>query len=231
MSTTPVSLLTKKHCSSPGSFGMIRPGRESRKTFSSAGKRKRNGKKPRHSSALIPQTTKVHLRSVPDGQTLIFTACEMADGSWGGSRQGVGSCDLFYAFRKGEGWSAPQNIGQGINTGAWESQPSYSADGQTLYFVRGKRSAKGIVEQDIYYCYLNDKGQWSSPQKVPGKVNTDFQEESVMIHPDGRPDLYFSSNGHPGMGGLEHTGDRLPDGSWDRPVNLGYPINTFGDER
>jgi outer membrane protein OmpA-like peptidoglycan-associated protein/Tol biopolymer transport system component len=165
-----------------------------------------------------------------DGNTLIFTACELADGSWGGNRQGVGSCDLFYSYRTADGWSASQNIGQGINTGSWESQPSYSADGQTLYFVRGKRSARGPVEQDIYYCYLNEKGQWSAPQKVPGRVNTDFAEESVMIHPDGRT-LYFSSNGHPGMGGLDiYMSRMLPDGSWDTPVNLGYPINTYKDE-
>jgi len=165
-----------------------------------------------------------------DGQTLIFTACEMTKGSYGGDRQGVGSCDLFYSYKTGQGWSAPQNIGQGINTGSWETQPSYSADGQTLYFVRGKRSARGPVEQDIYYCYLNDKGQWSAPQKVPGKVNTDFQEESVTIHPDGRT-LYFSSNGHSGMGGLDIFMSRLlPSGNWDTPINLGYPINTFRDE-
>ena len=165
-----------------------------------------------------------------DGNTLIFTACELADGSWGGNRQGVGSCDLFYSYRTSTGWSPSQNIGQGINTGSWESQPSYSADGQTLYFVRGKRSARGPVEQDIYYCYLNEKGQWSAPQKVPGRINTDFAEESVMIHPDGRT-LYFSSNGHPGMGGLDiYMSRMLPDGSWDTPVNLGYPINTHKDE-
>ncbi|MFN8777590.1 MAG: OmpA family protein [Flavobacteriales bacterium] len=165
-----------------------------------------------------------------DGQTLIFTACELADGSWGGSRQGVGSCDLFYSYKTATGWSAPGNLGQGVNTGSWESQPSYSADGQTLYFIRGKHSARGPVEQDIYYCYLNDQGKWSSPQKVPGRVNTDFQEESVMIHPDGRT-LYFSSNGHPGMGGLDiYRSSMLPDGTWDAPVNLGYPINTFRDE-
>lgn len=165
-----------------------------------------------------------------DGQLLIFTACELADGSWGGNRQGVGSCDLFYSFQGPDGWREAQNIGQGINTGAWESQPSYSADGKTLYFVRGKRSARGITDQDIYYAYLNEQGRWSNPQKVPGRVNTDFQEESVMIHPDGRT-LYFSSNGHPGMGGLDIFMSRmLPDGSWDTPVNLGYPINTHRDE-
>lgn len=165
-----------------------------------------------------------------DGQTLIFTACESGDGSWGGDRQGYGSCDLFFSYKTPTGWTAPKNIGSGINTGTWESQPSFSADGRTLYFVRGKRTAQGIKEQDIYYSYIMDDGRWSAPMKVPGKVNTIFEEESVMIHPDGQT-MYFSSNGHTGMGGLDiYMSKLLPSGDWGIPVNLGYPINTFDNE-
>lgn len=165
-----------------------------------------------------------------DGQMLIFTACEYADGSYGGDRQGVGSCDLFYSMKTAGGWTPAENMGQGINTGTWESQPSFAANGRTLYFVRGKRTASGIKEQDIYYSWLDDNNRWSAPMKVPGRVNTIFEEESVMIHPDGRT-LYFSSNGHSGMGGLDIFMSRLlPNGDWDAPVNLGYPINTYRDE-
>ena len=165
-----------------------------------------------------------------DGQMLIFTACETGDGTWGGNRTGFGSCDLFYSTRTANGWSPAQNMGQGINSGTWESQPSFSANGRTLYFVRGKRTASGIKEQDIYYSYLDEKNRWSSPMKVSGRVNTIFEEESVMIHPDGRT-LYFSSNGHSGMGGLDIFMSRLlPNGDWDTPINLGYPINTFENE-
>ena len=165
-----------------------------------------------------------------DGQMLIFTACETADGSWGGTRQGKGSCDLFYSVRTANGWTPAENMGDNINSGTWESQPSFAANGRTLYFVRGKRTASGIKEQDIYYSYLRDDGSWAVPMKVPGRVNTVFEEESVMIHPDGHT-LYFSSNGHSGMGGLDIFMSRLlPNGDWDAPVNLGYPINTHKDE-
>jgi outer membrane protein OmpA-like peptidoglycan-associated protein len=165
-----------------------------------------------------------------DGQMLIFTACESADGSWGGTRQGKGSCDLFYSMRTATGWTPAENMGDNINSGTWESQPSFAANGRTLYFVRGKRTASGIKEQDIYYSYLRDDGGWAVPMKVPGRVNTVFEEESVMIHPDGHT-LYFSSNGHSGMGGLDIFMSRLlPNGDWDTPVNLGYPINTHKDE-
>jgi outer membrane protein OmpA-like peptidoglycan-associated protein len=165
-----------------------------------------------------------------DGSMLIFTACESADGSWGGDRQGIGSCDLFYSTRTANGWGPATNMGNSINSNTWESQPSFSANGRTLYFVRGKRTAGGIKEQDIFFSYLDEKNHWSVPVKVPGRINTEFEEESVMIHPDGNT-LYFSSNGHSGMGGLDIFYSKMQaDGSWGAPVNLGYPINTYADE-
>ncbi|MEZ4800416.1 MAG: OmpA family protein [Flavobacteriales bacterium] len=165
-----------------------------------------------------------------DGQTLIFTACETADGSFGANRQGYGSCDLFFAMSNGNGWGEARNLGPAINSNQWESQPSFAADGKTMYFVRGKRSARGHTDQDIYYSYIMENGRWSEAKKVPGRVNTPFEEESVMIHPDGRT-LYFSSNGHPGMGGLDIYKSQLqPNGEWGLPENLGYPINTFANE-
>lgn len=165
-----------------------------------------------------------------DGSTLIFTACQTLDGQWGGERTGIGSCDLFFSLKKGNEWEPGKNLGSTINSGAWESQPSFSADGKTMYFIRGKRSARGIQEQDIYYSVLRETGEWSKPEKVRGWVNTDFQEESVMIHPDGNT-LYFSSNGHPGMGGMDIFMCRRDEkGEWGKPINLGYPINTEHDE-
>jgi len=165
-----------------------------------------------------------------DGQTLIFTACEGADGMWGGNRQGIGSCDLFFSTNTGNGWKPSQNLGPAVNSGSWESQPSFSANGRTLYFVRGKRTARGVKEQDIYYSILDANNKWTPAQKVLGRINTIFEEESVMIHPDGHT-LYFSSNGHSGMGGLDiFVSHMLPNGDWDAPLNLGYPINTYANE-
>lgn len=163
-----------------------------------------------------------------DGQWLIFTACEAAGGEWG-KYNGLGSCDLFSSRLIGDKWSAPVNLSQ-VNSYDWDSQPSFSSDGKTLYFVRGKQSARGIQKQDIYFSELRDDGSWTKPVPIPGKVNTPFEEESVMIHPDCKT-LYFSSNGHPGMGGLDiYFSKKQDDGTWGEPVNLGYPINTGGNE-
>ncbi len=164
-----------------------------------------------------------------DGQRIIFTACAFR-GSYGRSRKGFGSCDLFETIRRGEKWSAPKNLGGKINSKHWESQPSFSADGKTLYFVRGINGKDGKKHQDIYFSTLDSNGQWSIAQRISNIINTPGREESVFIHPDGRT-LYFSSDGHPGMGGLDIYVSRMNEkGEWTTPENLGYPINTGNDE-
>ena len=166
-----------------------------------------------------------------DGQILIFTACELyRDGNYGPNRQGLGSCDLFFAKKKGPTWSQPINMGNPINSNNWETQPSFSSDGKTVYFVRGDVTREGIKNQDIYMSRLSENGYWEQPVKLSNKINTSGREESVFIHPDNQT-LYFSSDGHIGMGGLDiYVSRRDEKGEWGDPVNLGYPINTFGDE-
>lgn len=164
-----------------------------------------------------------------NGRFLIFTSCDNPVEGYGQGRKGFGSCDLFYAYAIGDNWSMPRNLGQAINTRNWESQPSFSADGKTLYFVRG--IGRGHQrQQDIFVCELTDEGTWTKPLPISNKINTKGAEESVFIHPDGKT-LYFSSNGHPGMGGLDiYMSKKDENGEWGTPTNLGYPINTFNDE-
>jgi outer membrane protein OmpA-like peptidoglycan-associated protein len=164
-----------------------------------------------------------------DGRTLIFTACELF-GDYGTGRTGFGSCDLFISRKEGNRWSDVQNMGPPINTRNWETQPSLSADGRTLYFIRGKSTREGVQNQDILVSNLQPDGTWSTPLSVSPKINTPGREESVMIHPDGQT-IYFASDGHIGMGGLDlYMSSRDDQGYWQEPVNLGYPINTFKDE-
>ncbi len=166
----------------------------------------------------------------PDGRFIIFTACAYVDGSYGQGRRGLGSCDLFISRRIGDRWSAPENLGPPVNTRNWESQPSLASDGRTLYFVRGTQRGDGIANTDIYFTMLSAEGTWSLPEKLGPMINTPMQEESVQIHPDGHT-LYFSSNGHPGFGGLDlYVSRKQKDGTWGTALNLGHPINTGADE-
>lgn len=166
-----------------------------------------------------------------DGRSLIFVACPDATGTdYGDNRTGKGSCDLFYTKKLGSRWLDPVNLPGFVNTGNWESQPSISADGKTLYFIRGMRGRGGSQDADIFVSTLQDDGKWGPALKLPANINTPYQEESVLIHPDGKT-LYFSSRGHQGMGGLDIYVSRMDaTGKWGDPENLGYPINTRFDE-
>jgi outer membrane protein OmpA-like peptidoglycan-associated protein len=164
-----------------------------------------------------------------DGNILFFVACQDAYG-YGEDRKGYGSCDIFFCFKSGDKWTKPQNLGTPVNSKHWETQPSFSSDGRTLYFIRGYMGGDGIKNNDIYMSEVMDDGRWSTPTRLSDKINTPGKEESVFIHPDNQT-LYFSSDGHIGMGGLDlYMSKRQPNGEWGEPVNLGYPINTFNDE-
>ena len=172
----------------------------------------------------------------PDGQYIIFVGCETGakgDYEYGDDRKGYGSCDLFYSQNNGTNWSKPVNLGSKINSKHWETQPSFSSDGKTLYFIRGMtydRQRRNHDNQDIYVTTITEDGQWSKPEKLPPNINSPHREESVQIHPDGKT-LYFSSNGHPGIGGMDlYMSRKLDDNTWSDPINLGYPLNTYKND-
>jgi len=155
-----------------------------------------------------------------NGRELYFTACNRPDG--------YGSCDIYYARRTGDAWSVPVNLGDKVNSSSWESHPSISSDGNNLYFSSGRRGSIG--KMDIWASRRDEQGNWQLPENLGEVINTTGREMSPFIHPDNRS-LYFASDGHSGMGGLDLFFSRLDDeGNWSRPVNLGYPINTHADE-
>ncbi|HVS91542.1 MAG TPA: OmpA family protein [Mucilaginibacter sp.] len=154
-----------------------------------------------------------------DGKVLFFTGCNRPDG--------LGRCDIYISQKRGDDWGKPFDISPPINTTGWESQPSISADGRTLYFVSNRKGGYGGY--DIWKSTITEKG-WSEPENLGPNINTQFDEQSPFIHADDST-LYFCSNGWPGMGGMDLFVSRLgKDGKWQKPENLGYPINSNGDE-
>jgi outer membrane protein OmpA-like peptidoglycan-associated protein len=163
-----------------------------------------------------------------DGMTIIFTACASPRDGFG-DRQGKGSCDLFESVYNPntQTWSLGENLGA-PNSGAWESQPTLSADGNFLVFARARHSRNR--GSDLFGAMRGEDGTWGKPFILPGKINTPFEEESPFLHPDGKT-LYFSSNGHAGLGGLDiFVSRKSGEGLWGAPVNLGYPLNTNRNE-
>ncbi|WP_170148128.1 OmpA family protein [Marinoscillum furvescens] len=153
-----------------------------------------------------------------DGRTLIFTACE--------GRKSYGSCDLYVSYKTGNYWSVPQNLGPGVNSRYWESQPALSADGRTLYFASNRPG--GIGKRDIWTSRkVGD--EWQEAQNLGKPVNTVYDETTPFIHANGRS-LIFSSEGHVGMGGFDLLLSQKQSGIWSTPVNLGFPVNTHHDE-
>ncbi len=166
-----------------------------------------------------------------DGKKIIFVACTDQSGvNYGANRTGKGSCDLFITEKIGNQWTNPINLPGAVNTSHWETQPSLSADGKTLYFIRAIRSREGRSNSDIYVSQLQSNGLWSEATRLSNTINSSQNEESVQIHPDGKT-LYFASRGHVGLGGSDLFVSQLNEnGQWSKPVNLGYPINTRFDE-
>lgn len=156
----------------------------------------------------------------PDGMYLFFTGCNREDG--------FGSCDLYVSHKNGKDWDKPFNLGAAVNSAAWDSQPAVTPDGSTLYFVSNRPG--GLGGYDIWKTSLNAAGEWSKPLNLGPEINTPFDEMTPFIHPDGKT-LYFSSNGWPGLGNMDIYYSRAQDnGTWGKPVNIGYPINTFSEE-
>ncbi len=156
----------------------------------------------------------------PDGKYLFFAACNRPDG--------YGRCDIYRANRLGDHWTVPENLGPVVNSTQWDSQPSFSSDGKTLYFASTRAGGRG--SSDIWKTLLQPDGQWTTPVNLGDSINTRAEEMAPFIHPDDQT-LYFSSKGHPGLGKLDlFYARKSSDGAWKRPVNLGFPINTYADE-
>jgi OOP family OmpA-OmpF porin len=155
-----------------------------------------------------------------DGKTLVFTSCERPDSQ--------GDCDLYISVKKGGQWSKPKNMGPIVNSNSWDSQPSLSADGRTLYFS-SLRKASSLGQEDIYVTRLQENGTWSGAVNVGAPINTPGKDMAPFIHASGTT-LYFTSDGHVGMGGLDLYEAKIEGNNWGEPQNMGYPLNTFEDE-
>ena len=157
----------------------------------------------------------------PDGNKIFFTACNRFDG--------YGSCDIYFSEKNNGIWSEPKNLGQTVNSSAWDSQPSISSDGKTLYFSSTRKG--GFGSSDIWKTMLSPSGNWRKPINLGNLINTKKTEMAPFIHADNLS-LFFSSKGHRGIGGSDLFLSKFDNKNhkWSQPKNLGFPINTTADE-
>jgi outer membrane protein OmpA-like peptidoglycan-associated protein/tetratricopeptide (TPR) repeat protein len=172
-----------------------------------------------------------------NNKEMFVTVCTPPDA------RGYRNCDLFRThydskFNLDKGgqeweWTGLEDLGPNINTpDGWESQPSLSADGRTLYFAASRPNTDGI---DILQSTRDEQGNWSRAIPMKG-INTFGDEKAPFMHSDSRT-LYFAARpdsaqgGHRGVGGYDIFYSRMnDDGSWSKPKNIGHPINTDQDE-
>jgi outer membrane protein OmpA-like peptidoglycan-associated protein len=172
-----------------------------------------------------------------DGKTLFFTRCPIQDATFD-CMDGFGSCDIFVSeFQRDSTWSNPENLGKGVNSYAWDSQPTLSITEDTLFFVSNRKEGFGL--SDIYYTFKDAKGDWTKAQNMGPIINTRNNEYSPFYSKTDNV-FYFSSNGQ-----LFNFGDisnkklyrtldiyksRFQNAHWIEPKNIGPLVNGEGDE-
>ncbi len=159
-----------------------------------------------------------------DGRYMFFVACDRSTG--------LGSCDIYYSIKKGDNWSTPINPGSPLNTMYKETTPSFSPTGEELFFASSRPGGMGELDIWVSQVTINDDGylKFGTPKNLGLPINTVSDEISPFIHVDNQT-LYFSSNGHPGLGNCDIFYSKRDDkNKWSTPQNIGYPINTHRDE-
>ena len=155
-----------------------------------------------------------------DGQTMVYVRC--------GGKESVGNCDLYITTLDGTKWSEPVNMGNVVNSKDWESQPTISSDGTRIIFTSSRDGGYGGA--DLYMTEINHLGDWGIPQNLGGIINTPLSDNSPFLAADGKT-LYYATSGHPGQGGVDIFYSVFENGKWAKPINLGAPINSSGEDK
>ncbi|MBM78094.1 MAG: hypothetical protein CL846_06395 [Crocinitomicaceae bacterium] len=135
---------------------------------------------------------------------------------------------IFQSKLVGQKWTEPEYLDNTINSKYRETDASLDIYGNIAFFTSDREG--GFGGRDIWMMKKLPNGEWAEAQNLGETINTEYDEEGAYLHPDGKT-LYFSSKGHKVMGGFDFFKSELRvDGTWSIPENLGYSINTVGDD-
>lgn len=136
--------------------------------------------------------------------------------------------DIYESYFEKERWKKPKKMARSLRSrGTQETSIAFTSTGTRVYFISDRPG--GFGGKDIWTSERNEKGRWSEPVNLGSMVNTDYDEESLYLAPDDIT-LYLSSRGHNTMGGFDVFKTVFRNGRWTRPENLGYPVNSPGDD-
>ncbi|MCV9387964.1 OmpA family protein [Reichenbachiella ulvae] len=153
-----------------------------------------------------------------NGRTYIFAKANS------GKANGTEEVNLYFTRYRNGRWSEPRPISVNKRE-AWDSTPALSPDGTTLYFSSNREGGYGGL--DIYTATLNRRGRWVDVRNMGPEINTPGNE--IFPYVGGTGVLYFSSDGHPGFGGLDLFEATRNSGKVVME-NLGQPMNSAGDD-
>lgn len=137
--------------------------------------------------------------------------------------------DIYYFEKKRGKWRGPKNFTNKLNTKNKESAMCFSRDEREIYYVSSWEE-QTCGKKDLFYIKKDSDGNWRDPANLGGLVNSWLNEEGVYINDIGDR-IYFSSEGKNSMGGYDiFYSERDADGNWQKPINVGYPVNTPYDD-
>ena len=141
----------------------------------------------------------------------------------------TGNGDIYFSdFQRNEFQYLKKLDNSNVNTKYWETHVSVTPDGQQMYFVSDRPGGYG--KRDLYRIVKLPNGKWSEPINLGPNINSVHDEDSPFIAVDNKT-LYFSSNGPTSMGEFDiFVSVRDDNDNWSVPINLGYPINSTGDD-
>ncbi len=154
-----------------------------------------------------------------DFNTMYFTRCNVS------KRKKLG-CTIFKTVRTGSSWSSPEPV-KIADDSLVVAHPALSDDGMTMYFASNMPG--GFGANDLWMISRTAEGaDWSDPENLGEDINTEGNEMFPFSHPDGT--LYFASDQHLGMGGLDiFRATQTIDGDW-KVENMKYPVNSSADD-
>ncbi|HLG02291.1 MAG TPA: OmpA family protein [Bacteroidia bacterium] len=155
----------------------------------------------------------------------------------GQEKKAVITCKIFMSVKRGNAWDVPTLIDFGLDAAVVDSfnfrHPTVSADEQVMVFSSDMTGSLGGKRTSDLWMSLYDKKakQWGKPTNLGSTINTEGREGFPYISENN--DLYFSSDMHLGMGGLDIFKAPVTDAKnwrWGTPENLQYPLNSSGDD-
>jgi tetratricopeptide (TPR) repeat protein len=182
----------------------------------------KNGKWTRASNLGITVNTPLNERicSINEDGTAIFLYIDNEESSKDG--------DIYLALAKNKVFDTPFSLKGLVNSKDEESAASITADGSALYFSSDREGGTG--KKDLYVAKRLPDQSWGEPKRLSNMVNTPYDEDYPLISSDDKT-LYFCSQGHNSMGGLDIFKTEWVDSlnNWSEPENIGYPVNTPED--